>query len=78
MESSTYSIYNSREKLIATCVIFTCILLSTLTIILMVAISQTYKLNGALQEAREVARVITSKYGWLLGIDEDTTDTLVM
>lgn len=53
--------------------------MSLLTIVLIIAIAQTYKFNGALQEARDVARKITNQYGWLLGSDDETfNETLVM
>lgn len=79
MEPDTISIFSRREKIVAACLFLTCTLLSVLTLVLIIAIAQTYKFNGALQEAREVARKITNQYGWLLGSDDEaSTETLVM
>lgn len=71
MESSTSITFTRREKVVATGILLTCIFLSSLSLILIVAITQTFKLNGALQEIQEVARVITHKYGWLLTNEKD-------
>lgn len=79
MDPETTSIFSRREKFAAVCLFLTCTLVSLLTIVLIIAIAQTYKFNGALQEARDVARKITNQYGWLLGSDDETfNETLVM
>lgn len=79
MDPETTSIFSRREKIVAACLILTCTLVTILTLVLIIAIAQTYKFNGALHEARDVARKITNQYGWLLGIDDEASnETLVM
>jgi hypothetical protein len=79
MDVETSSLYSRREKIVAASLFFTCLLLSTLTILLIIGITKAFILNGALEQVQEVVRTIDTKYGWVLGKDDHhTNETIVM
>lgn len=72
MECETSNTFTRGEKLVAASLLFTLLLISTLIIILIVAITETYRFNGAMEDMHEIATTINTKYGWLLGRDTTT------
>lgn len=69
MECETNSIYSRSEKIVAAGLLLTLILISTLTIVLIVAIAETYRFQGAMEDIHQIATTINTKYGWIIGTE---------